>query len=101
MRPLATFILAAGACAAQQTPIGVPVPTLGPEPFLFDTAEQHKIRVSVTARGLVHPWSMAFLPDGSMLITELPAGCVSFATASSILRQWAECRRSTRCSLEG
>ncbi|HYK58665.1 MAG TPA: PQQ-dependent sugar dehydrogenase [Bryobacteraceae bacterium] len=72
MRPIAAFILAAGACAAQQTPIGVPVPTLGAGPFLFDTAEQHKIRVSVAARGLSHPWSMTFLPDRSILITERP-----------------------------
>lgn len=51
-------------------PIGIaPVP-LGAGPFTFDTAEQHKIRVVVVARGMPHPWSLAFLPDGSMLVTE-------------------------------
>ena len=34
-------------------PIGVPVPPLGNGPFIFDTAEQHKIRVSVVAKGSV------------------------------------------------
>jgi len=57
---------------AQQQPIGVPVLPLGPGPFVFDTAEQHKIRVTVVTKGLVHPWSLAFLPDGSMLVTERP-----------------------------
>jgi aldose sugar dehydrogenase len=55
---------------AQQPQIGVPVPPLAAGPFVFDTAEQHKIRVSVVARGLSHPWSIAFLPDGAMLIPE-------------------------------
>jgi glucose/arabinose dehydrogenase len=50
--------------------IGVPVPPLGEGPWVFDTAEQHKIRVSVIARGLSHPWAIAFLPDNDMLVTE-------------------------------
>jgi glucose/arabinose dehydrogenase len=29
-----------------------------------------KVRVSAVARGLENPWSIAFLPDGSMLVTE-------------------------------
>ena len=56
--------------ARQQPPIGVPVPALGAGPWVFDTAEQHKIRVSVVTKGLSHPWALAFLPDGDMLITE-------------------------------
>jgi glucose/arabinose dehydrogenase len=64
-------ILAVAAAFAQQ-PIGVPVAPLGSGPFIIDTAEQHKIRVSVVIKGLSHPWALAFLPDGSILITERP-----------------------------
>lgn len=64
-------LLSAGLALAQP-PIGVPVPPLGAGPWVFDTAEQHKIRVSVVADGLVHPWAIAFLPDGTMLVTERP-----------------------------
>jgi glucose/arabinose dehydrogenase len=39
---------------------------------MLDTAEQHGVRVSVVARGLVNPWSLVFLPDGTMLVTERP-----------------------------
>ena len=61
--------LAAG-YAQEDEPIGVPVPPLGAGPWVIDTAEQHKIRVTVVARGLSHPWAMAFLPGGGMLVTE-------------------------------
>ncbi|GIT67703.1 MAG: hypothetical protein Ct9H300mP25_11750 [Acidobacteriota bacterium] len=37
--------------AEQEPEIGVPVPPLGDGPWVFDTAEQHKIRVSVVAKG--------------------------------------------------
>jgi glucose/arabinose dehydrogenase len=46
-------------------------PPLGAGPWTFDTAQQ-RIRVSVVAAGLVRPWSIAFLPDGDLLVTELP-----------------------------
>jgi len=52
--------------------IGIPVPPLGEGPWVFDTAEQHKIRVSAIARGLSHPWAIAFLPDNNILVTERP-----------------------------
>ena len=62
--------MAAISHARQQPPIGVPVPPLGDGPWVFDTAEQHSIRVSVVTKGLSHPWAIAFLPGGDMLITE-------------------------------
>lgn len=53
-----------------QPGIGVPVPPLGDGPWIIDTAEQHSIRLSVVTKGLSHPWAIAFMPDGAMLITE-------------------------------
>lgn len=41
-------------------------------PMIFDTAEHHKLRVVVVTKDLVHPWSLAFLPDGGVLVTERP-----------------------------
>jgi glucose/arabinose dehydrogenase len=48
-----------------------PVP-LPEKPVAYHTAEGQDIRVSVVAKGMSHPWSLAFLPDGSMLVTERP-----------------------------
>ena len=53
-------------------PIGVPRAAIGDGPWVLDTAEQHKIKVSVVAGGLANPWSMAWLPNGDILITERP-----------------------------
>ena len=47
-----------------------PSPPLGDGPFEFDTYEQRRLRAVVVTRGLAHPWSFAFLPDGSVLVTE-------------------------------
>ena len=40
------------------------------EPIEYDTAEVMRIRVVPVVRGLVNPWSLAFLPDGTMLVSE-------------------------------
>jgi aldose sugar dehydrogenase len=48
-----------------------PSPALGAGPWTFDTAQQ-RIRVSVVAAGLARPWSLAFLPNGDLLVAELP-----------------------------
>ena len=56
--------------AEQEPEFGVPVPPLDDGPWVFDTAEQHKIRVSVVAKGLSHPWAITFLPNDDMLVTE-------------------------------
>ena len=49
---------------------GIPAVELPEEPFVVHTHEIPEVRVSVVARGLSHPWSLAFLPRGDMLITE-------------------------------
>lgn len=45
--------------------------SLGDGPWTYTTSERAtKIKVSVAVKGLSHPWSMAWLPNGDMLITE-------------------------------
>ena len=86
-RPLARFslitacaVLIPPAGAAQQTvpfengspvaPNGFEPHAIPAEPIEYDTAEVMRIRVVPVARGLVNPWSLTFLPDGAMLVTE-------------------------------
>jgi glucose/arabinose dehydrogenase len=51
-------------------PRPLPEPPLADGPWTWPTMEQRDIKVSIVTRGLSHPWSLAFLPDGSVLITE-------------------------------
>ena len=53
-------------------PLGVPRSPLGDGPWEFDTGERTRIRVVKVADGLVNPWSLLWLPDGNMLVTERP-----------------------------
>jgi len=50
--------------------VGVAEVPLPAGPVVLDTAEEHKIRVSIVARELSHPWGMAWLPNGDLLVTE-------------------------------
>ena len=54
---LALLLFLTSPAVASAQDIGVPVPPLGAGPWVIDTAEQHKIRMSVVARGLSHPWA--------------------------------------------
>jgi glucose/arabinose dehydrogenase len=51
-------------------PNGIPAVPLPDKPLEFKTAEGQNIRVVVVARGMSSPWSMVWLPDGDMLITQ-------------------------------
>ncbi|MDO8896175.1 MAG: PQQ-dependent sugar dehydrogenase, partial [Bacteroidales bacterium] len=50
-----------GCTGSQHPPIEVP-----------NIESTHKIRIEVLAEGLENPWSMAFLPDGRILLAERP-----------------------------
>jgi hypothetical protein len=59
-------MLAAFPGLAQQPPnIGIAPVVLTESSYTFDTAEQHKIRVAVVAKGLKHPFSLALLPGAA------------------------------------
>ena len=80
--PLFALALIGTAASAQQkaawdskynipvAPTGLAPRPLPDHPVEFDTAEGQKIRVVVVTKALEYPWSAAFLPDGSMLVTE-------------------------------
>jgi len=55
------FLLAAPGSSQQAPP--------NPSPQVLDV-QGGKIRVVTVASGLVHPWGLAFLPDGRLLVTE-------------------------------
>ena len=51
-------------------PSGLAGHKLPAKPVEFDTGEGQRIRVSAVTRALEYPWALAFLPDGTMLVTE-------------------------------
>ena len=63
--------------------------TRGEEPAFGSSAGELEVRT--VARGLVNPWALAFLPDGTMLVTERP-GRMRIVTAKDRSR-----RRSRAC----
>lgn len=68
---VALAVLAATAAEAQQPPqIGAAPVTLSSAPYVFDTAEQHKIKVTVVAKGMARPFAIEFLPNGDLLVSE-------------------------------
>jgi glucose/arabinose dehydrogenase len=63
---------AGGALDPSCNQLGIARLPLPAEPIILETAEQPKIRVVALTRELMHPWGLAFLPDGSILVTERP-----------------------------
>ncbi|HEX4999622.1 MAG TPA: PQQ-dependent sugar dehydrogenase [Terriglobia bacterium] len=60
-----------GARGGTPAPITWPSPPLPAGPIVVDTAIQRQVRLFIT-KGFNQPWSMAFLPDGAILVTERP-----------------------------
>ena len=73
---LVVVVVAAGQRRVRQRdpdaprPPGIPRVALPDEPLIINTHEIAEVRVVVVTGGLSHPWGMAFLPDGGMLVTE-------------------------------
>jgi glucose/arabinose dehydrogenase len=51
-------------------PIVLSTPELPDRPLEIESAEERRLRVVVVARHLEQPWSVAFLPEGALLVTE-------------------------------
>jgi glucose/arabinose dehydrogenase len=49
----------------------MPAKALPNSPAIIETAEAGNVRVTIM-KGLSHPWSLAFLPNGDILVTERP-----------------------------
>jgi glucose/arabinose dehydrogenase len=112
--------LSAAALAAQQPPAGGPAPAQGgrqggpggrgPTPGSFQRTPQlpfpdaprelemsgTKFRVVPVVRGLANPWSITFLPNGDMLVTERPGrlrivrkGTLDTQPVSGVPQVWA------------
>src|SRR5205809_217066 len=50
--------------------VGTAAQTVPSVPLVGQSAAYGAVTVTTVADGLEHPWSLAFLPDGNMLVTE-------------------------------
>lgn len=60
--------LALAAASALAQPGAAPAPPIVP----WEVPEEPGLVVETLAKGLEHPWALAFLPDGRLLVTERP-----------------------------
>ena len=89
-RPLfaLTFALAlVGVTTSAQRRDGVPALPPPEGPVVLHTAEVPRIRVVPVARGLSHPWGMAFRQNGDILVTERDRGTLRVIRDGQLLER--------------
>jgi glucose/arabinose dehydrogenase len=75
---LLTALLLGGGCARADGPSDAPTANTASAPAAVEAVDPARIpeatgfRRTVLVRGLEHPWGLAWLPDGDLLITERP-----------------------------
>jgi glucose/arabinose dehydrogenase len=79
---------------AQAPDPAMPAKALPSAPFVIDTAEQGQVRI-VPIKGLANPWSLVFLPNGDMLVTERPGRLRIVRNGAVVATPISACRRST------
>ena len=52
----------------------------------INNTEHYNVKVTTVATGLDHPWGLAFLPDGHMLVTERDTGAIRIVSKAGDLR---------------
>lgn len=77
---LASLFVSVAACARA----GDPPPAGGADASPQPEPREDVVRVETVAEGLEHPWGLAFLPDGRMLVTERP-GRLRIVTPDGVL----------------
>jgi aldose sugar dehydrogenase len=69
---------------APGAPKGIAATPLPTQPLYYSTGEGVEIKVEALARGLSHPWGMAALPDGTLLVTERNKGQLRIVRNSTL-----------------
>ena len=89
-RPLFALTLAlalAGVSTSAQRRDGVPALPPPDGPVVLRTAEVPRIRVVPIARGLSHPWGLAFRQNGDILVTERDKGALRVIRNGQLLER--------------
>lgn len=70
---LALMVLAVAGCGDAEPAVAIAPPHAPADAVpTLHASEQARFELTAVVTGLVHPWALAFLPDGSMLVTERP-----------------------------